>query len=179
MSHSATEDYTTLPAALLPFAKQHMRVDFTDDDVAIAKYIGWAIDYCQTFWDLQVFGATVAWLPTVNGASRYQCPVSPVSSFIVMSDAIDVSTEYALEATAITAPVWLVHSDGTPFHSDAVVTLTTGYANAASLPPKMEADIMRVAATLYENRESIAAISLDQIPFWLNDMMGGLWVPRA
>jgi hypothetical protein len=32
---------------------------------------------------------------------------------------------------------------------------------------------------MYEHRESITAYSLDQVPFWMNDMLGGLWVPRA
>jgi hypothetical protein len=34
-------------------------------------------------------------------------------------------------------------------------------------------------ATLYEHRESVSVLSPDQMPFWLNDMLGGLWIPRA
>ena len=41
------------------------------------------------------------------------------------------------------------------------------------------ADILRMTASLYEHRESISTLSLDQMPFWMNDLMGGLWMPRA
>jgi hypothetical protein len=179
MSYSVVEDYSTLPAALLPLARQHCRVDFPDDDIVITEYVAWAIAQCQAVWDFQVFGATVTWAPVVNGLARYQCPKWPVSSFTVMSGAIDVSTEYALESTVLTAPVWLVHGDGTPFHADAAVTLNAGFVVPDQMPPNAKGAILQVAAARYENRESISAITLEQIPFWFGDLIGGLWVPRA
>ena len=178
MSYSVVPDYGALPTALLPLAKQHMRVDFTDDDVLITEYLGQAISLCEAFWELQVFGAAVAWSPG-SVASRYPCPVRPVSDFTVMSAAVDVSAEYALEGGSLTQPTWLVHSDGSPFPADAAVTLVAGYATPDQMPPNARGAILQVAATRYENRESIVAYSLDQIPFWLSDLLGGLWVPRA
>jgi uncharacterized phiE125 gp8 family phage protein len=180
MSYTVQPDYATLPAALLPVAKAHLRVDFTDDDASITEYLAQSIGLCENFWDLSIFSAAVNWQPdTSTGASRYQCPVQPVSAFTVMADAVDVSSEYALESASLTEPVWLVHSDGTAFAADAAVTLTAGYADIASMPPPMRACILRVAATLYEHRESVSVIGPEQMPFWLNDMLGGLWVPRA
>jgi uncharacterized phiE125 gp8 family phage protein len=178
MSYHATEDWTTLPAALLPVVKEHLRLDFDDDDATLTRYIQWAIAYCQEHTGLQIFEADVAWTPG-DAASRYQCPAQPVSAFGVISATVDVSADYALQSGALTAPVWLVHSDGTPFAADAEVTLVAGYADADLIPPALYGNILRIAATLYENRESISAISLDQVPSWMNDMITGLWVPRA
>jgi uncharacterized phiE125 gp8 family phage protein len=181
MSYTVLPDYDTLPTALLPIAKQHVRrTDMTDDDAMITEYLAQAIGLCEQIWELAVFSATVNWIPdTATGASRYQCPVQPVSAFVVMADAVDVSSEYALESASLIEPVWLVHSDDTAFHSDAVVTLTAGYADITSMPPPMRAAILTVAGTRYEHRESVTGLSLEQMPFWISDLLGGLWRPRA
>jgi uncharacterized phiE125 gp8 family phage protein len=180
MSYSVVPDYATLPAALLPLTKDHLRVTFDDDDTVITEYLAQAIGLCEQIWDLAVFGTEVDWQPDLStGASRYQCPLQPVSAFTVMAAAVDVSSEYALEMASLTEPVWLVHSDGTDFATDAEITLTAGYADIASMPPPMRAGILRVAATLYEHRESVSVIGPEQMPFWMNDLIGGLWVPRA
>ena len=181
MSYSiASVDYEALPAALLDLAKQHMRVDFPDDDVVIKEYLQWSIGYCEQFWALQIFAAEVDWIPApAGGCSRYQCPVQPVSAFVVTSDGADVSSGYALQQGALTQPVWLVKNDGANFPADAAVNLTAGYTDAAAMPPAARANILRVAGTLYEHRESVSTLTLDQMPFWLTDMLAGLWVPRA
>jgi hypothetical protein len=173
-----TEDFITLPTALLPLAKTHMRVDFTDDDADITDKLAQAIGYAQYFWELQVFGATVAFTPD-GGACCYQCPVRPVSAFTAADAVGDVTAEYQLRSTSLTAPVFLERVDAAAFPAGVTFSLATGYSDPADMHPAMRGNILRVAATLYENRESISAISLDQVPFWLNDMMGGLWVPRA
>jgi uncharacterized phiE125 gp8 family phage protein len=179
-SYAITADWTTLPTALLPLAKQHMRVDFSDDDTVITEYLKWAISYFEKISGWQVFGAAVDWLPDLEtDASRYQCPVQPVASFTVMSGAVDVSAEYELEKASLVEPVWLARKDGTAFHDDAEITLTAGYTDITKIEPSALAGILRVAGTLYEHRESITTLSLDQMPFWLNDLLGGHWIPRA
>lgn len=181
MSWSATSiDRTALPEELLPLVKSQCRVTFVDDDELITLHTAIAIAYCEKFWGLQIFGGEVSWSPDLStGASRYQCPVQPVSDFTITSGGTDVKADYRLEGAALTEPVWLARIDGTAFHADAVIGLTTGYAELAEVDPAAIGGILRVSASLYENRESVAAYSLDQVPFWLNDMMGGLWVPRA
>jgi hypothetical protein len=180
MSWNPTVDYTALPLALLPLVKLHCRVDFPDDDEIIKTHTAIAIDYCANFWSFQIFGAEGAWSPDLStGASRYQCPVKPVSDFTISSGGVDVKAEYQLESGAITEPVWLVKKDGTAFPADALITLTAGYAEATGMPPAMLGGILRTAALVYEHRESVTAYSLDSVPYWLNDMLGGLWTPRA
>jgi hypothetical protein len=173
-------DRTALPQELLPLVKSHCRVDFADDDNLITMHIAIAISYCEKFWGLQIFGSEVSWSPALStGASRYQCPLQPVSDFTISSDSTDVKADYRLESGTLIEPVWLVRADGTAFHPDAVITLAAGHAAVAEIDPAATGGILRMAATLYEHRESISSYPLDQVPYWLNDMMGGLWVPRA
>ena len=179
-SYVSTPDYTTLPTALLPLAKQHFRVSFNTDDDIIKQHIAWAISHCEKFWAIQIFGAEVDWTPTITATAwAYQCPVQPVSGFVVMSDGGDVSSEYALKQGDPVEPVYLVHSDKTPFPADAEITLTAGFTDPAKIDPAALGGILRVAAKFYEYRESISELNLDDVPFWLNDMLGGLWIPRA
>jgi uncharacterized phiE125 gp8 family phage protein len=180
VSYTATPDWTTLPAALLDMAKQHLRVDHSVEDALITDKLAQSIGLLEHVWGLSIFSAAVDWQPDLaTGAASYQCPLQPVSAFTVVVDAVDVSSEYALESASLTEPVWLVHSDGTAFAADAAITLTAGYADMASLPPPMRAGILRVAGMLYEYRESVTALDLEQMPSWMSDLMSGLWVPRA
>jgi len=182
MSYALTPDWITLPAALLPIAKEHLRITFNDDDASISRMIGFAIGYFENFNGVAVFGGAVAWSPPLTtGASKYETPIRPVASFTISSvlGGGNVAPLYGLEASSPIAPVYLARLDGTAFHSDAVISLVVGYADATKLPPTVLASILRVTATLYENRESISAIPLDQMPFWLNDLMGVHWIPRA
>ena len=179
MSYTVTPDWTTLPAAMLNMTKQHLRVDFPDDDTVITDQLAQSIGLCENFWGLSIFSAAVDWTPEPTGQSRYQCPVQPVSAFTVTAGGSNVSTDYELQQTSLTGPVFLARSDGSAFPDDAEVTLTAGYAVPAALPPPMRAGILRVAGMLYEHRESVSVIGPEQMPFWLNDMLGGLWIPRA
>lgn len=181
MSWNATSiDRAALPEELLPIVKSHLRVDFDDDDALITLHTAMAISYLEKVWDLRIFSSVVSWSPALStGASRYQCPVQPVSDFTITSGGLDVKAGYRLEGGELTEPVWLVRADGLAFHSDALITLSTGYAEVADADPAAMGGILRVAASLYEHRESISSYPVDQIPYWLNDIMSGLWVPRA
>jgi hypothetical protein len=180
ISYVSTPDFATLPTALLPVAKQQCRVSFDTDDDIIKQHIGWAISYCERFWDQKIFGSSVVWLPVIAGnAWAYKCPVQPVSAFTVMSDGVDVSSEYALKQGDPVEPVYLVHVDQTPFPADAEITLTAGFTDPSQIDPGMLGGILRTTAKLYEYRESITDLNLNDMPFWLNDMLGGYWIPRA
>jgi hypothetical protein len=180
MSHVLTPDYATLPAAILPLAKEQLRIDFTDDDATITRQIGAAISYFEKFTGQQIFGAEVAWTPLLElGWSAYPTPVQPVRSFTVLVESVDVSAEYELRARSAVEPVYLAKIDGTAFPAAAAITLQAGYDDAATIDPSILDVILRVTAALFEHRESISAISIEQVPFWLNDLMGGHWIPRA
>lgn len=171
-------DQTTLPAAMLDMTKKHLRIDFTDDDASITDYLAWTIGYIEHFTGLRIFGTSVDFLP-VGGYSRTLCPVRPVSSFTAADASGDVTADYFLESGNLTEPVWIERIDGDLIPAGVTFTLVTGYQDPATMDPALRGNITRAAATMYEHRESITAYSLDQVPFWMNDMLGGLWVPRA
>lgn len=176
----ASIDRDTLPAALLDLAKLHLRVTFADDDETITQYLRWAIAYFEQFSGWRVFAAQVSWLPDITLTDwYYQCPVQPVASFIVMSEGTDVSSQYALQASEPVAPVYLVHSDCTPWPGDAAVSLVAGYADPDDIEPNALGDILRITGTLYEHRESVSVLGPEQMLFWMNDLLSGTWIPRA
>lgn len=171
-----------LATDLLPLAKQHMRVTFSDDDALIERYLNWAIDFTQNELGLQIHPLEYPWEPvTVTpAADRYVLPIQPVRSFVLTSGGIDVSAQYAIEQRGkISAPAWLIRKDGQPFPEDAAVVLSAGFATIGQMPPQMESAIFRIAGMLYEHRESVTTISLDPVPYWFRDLLHGLWVPRA
>ena len=176
--HVITPDYDALPTALLDLAKKHCRVSFNTDDEIIKEYIKWAISYFEKFSGQQIFPAQVAWTPPVVGWAL-PTPVQPVSAFTVILDGVDISDQFRLQAADPVAPVWLIRIDRTPFPTGAEITLTGGFADPAKMDPSMLGTVLRITAKLYEYRESISDLNLDDVPFWMNDMITGHWIPRA
>lgn len=174
-------DYQNFATAMLPGMKEHLRVDFDDDDETIKRYTRWATAYLENELGFRIATAHVVWSPiVVVGVSRYQCPVQPVTDFTAADSSGDVSGQYVLEpGLNPILPSWLVKIDGGDFPAGIVIDLTTGSDDPTTLPPNVEAGIYRVAGTLYEHRESITALSLEGMPFWLRDLLDGAWIPRA
>jgi hypothetical protein len=180
MSYSYTSvDRSSLPDAMLDMTKEHLRVDFPDDDNSIKLYLAWAIAYVQNFTGLQVFGANVAFKPA-GGTYRCECPVKPVGKTFTAADAVgDVTADYLLTTASLTESAWLSRVDSGLVPAGVTFALVTGYEDPEEMDPALHGNITRIAATLYLNRESISSLSLDQVPFWMNDMLSGLWIPRA
>lgn len=175
-------DRATLPTALLPIAKQHLRVDFTTDDDYIRDVcLAGAVGFLEQKFGSFIFKRDGDWSLTIEGsASAYECPVLPVVSFKVMDGAADISADYALQQPASrTDPAWLAHSDGTAFPSTAAVTLVGGYTDKDQLPPDVTSLILQVAARLYEYRETVDLQAVDLVPLMIDDLLVGNWVPRC
>lgn len=180
MSYVLTPAWTTLPTALLPVVKEHLRIDFPDDDSSIKRLTGIAISYFEKFSGLAIHAGAVAWYPPLtNGASRYETPLHPVAAFTVTVDAIDVSSGYHLEGASLTEPVWLVKNDGQAFPAAAVIALTVGFTDPATIDPSILGSLLRITGTLYEHRESVTPLTLDEVPGWASELMSGHWIPRA
>jgi gp6-like head-tail connector protein len=180
-------DYLTLPTALLPLAKQQMRVDFDDEDEFITNCVARAIDYFQLYAGFTVFGTEAHWEPSVpddgSTVTSIVVPVFPVSDFDVTDDtATDVSTEYQIRnATSLTLPPTFSRIDGAAIPAGLAVRLILGVGtDLTKLPPAVTDRILRVAAMLYDQRETIViGVSVSQIPMWVNDLLIGAWVPRC
>ena len=129
-------DRAALPAALLPLAKSHCRIDGTYDDAYVTDAIGRAISWFERATNVSVNKVTWTWSPDpakfCNGAIAV--PVSPVNSFTVKDGAdADISTGYLVE-TMSTHGIGLYALVGS-FVSGMKVAMPSGYADLAALDP--------------------------------------------
>jgi len=179
MSFRITEvDFSALLTDLLPLAKQHLRIDFEDDDPLVSQYLGNAIQVVEDVWGQRINLTKISWSPLINSVSySYQIPVQPVSAFEVSSGGV-VQPGYSLSFESKTGPVYLVKDDKTPWPSDTTVALEAGFGSVSDMPPSCIGPILRVTATLYEKRETITTPVI-LVPYWLNDLLVGNWVPRV
>ena len=171
-------DRAALPAALLPLAKSHLRVDGSYDDVYITDAIKRAINWFERVTNVSVNPVTWTWTPAesnfCNGLA--QVPVSPVNSFTVDADG-DVSAGYTITAMS-THGVGLYVMAG-EFADGMAVEIPSGYADADELDPGITDAVLRYTAHLYENREILVMGTEAQSPGWMTDVISTYWVPRA
>jgi uncharacterized phiE125 gp8 family phage protein len=184
-----TVDRTSLATALLPLVKGHCRVDFDDDDTLITTYTKIAIGQLEQVWGFTVFGVEGIWKPValtnadaaMAELDRRATPVQPVSDFeAIDDDGNDITADFQLiNATSISTPTYLATKDGSPFPDGTIVSLSGGFEDADDMPPEALGAVLQVTARLYEYRESSVSFSINQMPMWLNDLLVGLWQPRA
>jgi hypothetical protein len=171
-------DRSALPAALLPLAKSHLRVDGTYDDLYITDAIKRAINWFERVTNVSVNPVTWTWTPSsgnfCNGLA--QVPVSPVNSFTVDADG-DISAGYTITAMS-THGVGLYVMAG-DFADGMAVAIPSGYADADELDPGITDAILRYTSHLYENREILVPGTEAQTPGWMTDVISTYWVPRA
>lgn len=175
-------DRTAIPTGLLDLAKQHMRVRWNDEDDYITNCILRAVDLVERHSGASIFATEVNWTPvTTTNAWGAQFPLQPVDpDFDCIAEGdLDVTDAFHMASTSPTSPVLLVHTDMTPFPAGLAVGFTAGFATADLMPPQYLDPILRIAAHLYEHRESVDVTGLADIPQWMNDLLMGNWIPRA
>jgi hypothetical protein len=195
-------DRATLPAAILPLAKQHMRVDFTRDDEYITNCVQRALDQFQRLTQWNVFGQIWTWrisevaisydclsiaYPNVMPfTSAWTVPIGPVTSHEVAIDSIDVTTNYELWSntdrdTYGTSYMIQTGTVGIPdpaVDPIPVAALTVGYEGLDDVPPALLDCILRMSAWYYENREMVAMPGVDVMDYF-NSLLAAYWVPRC
>jgi uncharacterized phiE125 gp8 family phage protein len=174
-------DLVALPAALLPFAKSHLRVDGTYDDAYITDAIKRAINWFERVTNVSVNKVTVTWKPDQGNFCNGQAavPVSPVNSPVVVNDSggTDVTANYQVE-TMSQHGVGLYRLVGS-FASGMKVTIPSGYADADALDAGIADAVLRYTAHLYENREILVMGTEAQTPGWMTDVIATYWMPRV
>ena len=170
-------DLTTLPAALLPLAKSHLRVDGTYDDAYITSAIARGISWFERVTNVSVNPVTWLWSPDMFVDGLAPVPVSPVNQFTVDAGDGDISDDYLI-VTLSTYGVGIYALSGI-YAAGMVVTIPTGYADAAELDPGILDAVLRYTAHLYENREILVMGSDATTPGWMNDTISTYWMPRV
>lgn len=177
---AAPINYTTLGTALLPQVKTHCRVDFDHDDEFLKSATARAIQQFENETETKVFAASFAWAPADAEFSKggAQSPISPVKSFTADAGGTDVSADYAFETASAIDGAGTFYLVGT-MQSGLVVTIGTGYADAAAIPPGILDKILQMTATYYENRELFLPSGQFLNPLGLRQQIAGYWLPKA
>jgi hypothetical protein len=119
------------------------------------------------------------WTPGAVGDDGTQIPVMRVSTFTVKDGATDITASYSLDGDLnpdSIAPQYLTGPAGSTVAPS--VSLTTGFASMADMPPSMLDIILRLAAYLYEWREVQNIPGVDGVPY-ANSLITNWWIPRA
>ena len=159
---------TTGPAGTpvsLTEAKEHLRVDFGDDDALIASLVAAATDHLDG-WS-GVLGralVTQTWRQDFPGwADPMRLPLFPVQSAVIGYDDEDgdeqtLSAGWSLLADARGAYIARNAGIDWPALGDAPspvrITFVAGYGAAAAVPAPIKAAILLITAGLYEHREA-------------------------
>lgn len=178
-SHRISTAPTSEPITLAE-AKEHLVVDFTDDDTLITSMIAAARNYCEEYTNRAFMPQTVTQVtdcfPPVDafrnphGSIRlYRSPAASLTS-ITYFDADNEeqtltvsgsSAEVILDKVAQPAtvsPHGVNLPDGWPstYHRPDAVTLVyvCGWASAGDVPPAIKAAILLMVGEMYERREN-------------------------
>ena len=152
-------------------AKQHLRVEHSDDDSTIQNLITSAREYVETYLDctlmLTQYKMTLDLFP-----AHIELPKSPLST-VSGYDSVNLtyttdteikitlsSTEYRVDAHAVPAVLRTNYGDSWPAHladyNSIEVTFWAGYGStSAAVPQRIRNAILMLVTHLYENRSSV------------------------
>ena len=153
-----TEDRDALPAELLPIAKQHCRVDHSNDDDLLISIIRRAIARFQSDNEVTLNPTAVVWTPALAEftSGMATLPVVP-SSLATPIDGYSVVLKwYSIHGIPIQA------LQGTAANG-MTVDLLCGYPSADDLPPDVLDEVLRSTAHLYEHREILVPGGRDHV----------------
>jgi uncharacterized phiE125 gp8 family phage protein len=173
-------DPAVLPAALLPIAKQQMRVDGTYDDAFITSVIARAIDWFERLTNVTVDPSTYVWTPdqwnfTDQAIARFT--ESPVTNMTAKIGTTDATASYSV-TTMSTHGVGIYALNGA-WASGLAITFKSGYADQTVLPAGILDAVLRYGAHLYEHREILVPTVQAANPGWMTDVISTYWMPRA
>lgn len=169
-------------------AKQHLRVDTSDDDGLIAGYILAARHWVESqvgplmtqTWDYTVDGG---W-PIVNNRYQIDLPLKPVQSITSVSYVDSAGATQTLSASLYqtvlntpTASVVRAYSQSWPTVRDQPACITVrfvaGYgAHPGSVPDPLRVAIQMLVGSFYEHREEVViGQTVAQVPFGVQSLI--------
>lgn len=169
----------TVEPVTLEEAKLHLRVDALDEDSLIVGLIVAARtrleEHCERAFVTQTWRLSLSEFPALRAIGLPRPALQAITS-ITYSDADNVSTTFAAANYVVVTdaePGLVVLASGAQWPSGVEllpglpvrITYTCGYgATTASVPQPLRAAILLLVAHLYENRESVTALKLSELP---------------
>lgn len=182
MSYPVVVTAATETVVSLAEAKEHLRVDITDDDVLINNIIGAATRFCEGVSWKSFVNKTLDWTLDTWPASVFHVPVGPLVSVTsitytdedgdsdtVSSDDYIVDTAYgriALKATASWPAVTLQRIAGVR------IRYVAGYGSRSGVPDEFKQAVLLVTGDWYENRENmLVGVTSNRIAISVQDLL--------
>ena len=161
--------------------KAHLRVDISDDDILIGDYISAARQYAEGVTRRAFVAQTWDYTLPAFPIGDISLPIKPVSSitsvtYVNGSGASTAFTDFTLISDgprARVVPDYNVSWPTTRVHGNAVtVRFVAGYDPTTdspvdytgNVPSDLKSCLKLILSDLYENRESLTPLSMDQLP---------------
>jgi len=165
-------DRTTLPTALLPQAKEHMRVRHIRDDTLITTYLAMGIAAVERRCNIKLNPATYAVdgfelrLDACNHSTnryRYRLPVNNVSAIsdLIQSGGADQAASYSVEQSDAGGSGNSYIVGPSLYGFGWSLQVEAGVDDPAEIDPAVLSCIYRIAAAYYEARETNAPVFVD------------------
>lgn len=179
----------SLDPVSLQEAKDHLRVDSTDEDGLIVGYILAARDYVEREIGRSLINRTLQlkidsdWPVDCNGNDRIELPKPPavsVSSITYIDTAGNAQTlasdQYQFtqgDLYGYVRPAYGVSWPAVRDQADAItVTYVAGYgSNPGDVPHSIRQAILLMVAHFYENREAVTTATMNEAPLAVNALL--------
>ena len=181
MDYKVTTAPQTEPVTLVE-AKLHLRVDHSADDDLITSLIVAAREYCEHYQNRAYIEQTItARLDSFSKAMVLPMPplisVSSVKYYDSAGDQQTLSSDlYDVDVTSEPGLVTLGYNDSYPtiqaIHHSIEIIYKAGYGSAASsVPETIKAAMKLLIGHLYENRQTVSAITLKEVPMAVKSLL--------
>ena len=165
-------DRTTLPAALLIEAKEHMRVRHDRDDSLISTYLGMAIAAVErrcnirlnpSTYEIDGFELRLDSCDHAANAFRYRLPVNNVQTItdLTQSGGPDQAAQYTVTQSDAGGSGNSYITGPSLYGLGWTLTAEVGIDDPADLDPAVLSCLYRIAAAYYESRETNAPVFVD------------------
>lgn len=172
----------TAQAVSLAAAKDHMNIDFTDDDALIEMIIEAARDSVENETGRVLITRT---LVEQRNCLASEMELSHTAQSIASIQYIDTdgatqtlaATEYVVDTARTPALVTVAYGKTYPSirstHNAVTITYVTGFGdNAQDVPSALRSAMLLLIAHLYENREATAPININEVPMSTKYLLG-------
>ena len=167
-----TVDRTTLPAALLIEAKEHMRVRHARDDSLISTYLGMAIAAVERRCNIRLNPATYEIdgfelrLESCSHAENrfaYRLPVNNVQAItdLIQSGGPDQAAQYTVTQSDAGGSGNSFITGPSLYGNGWTLKAEVGIDDPLELDPAVMSCLYRIAGAYYESRESNAPVFVD------------------
>lgn len=172
-------------------AKEHLRVDISDDDTLITNLITAARQYCEKFQNRAYITQTwELWLDAWPDKDYISIPLPPLQSVVHVKYYGTDDTEYTFDSSKYFVDtksepgrVSLVYGESWPTETlrpknGVVIQFTAGYGDTAdAVPQTVKQAMLLLIAHWYENREATLASTVSrEVEYAVNAL---LWQERV